>query len=67
MRKLKADVMDLAKNPNRSGPRLCCARLRWKGMFVDVEPDPLVPNHARRLLLVQPHHDLPGAGWAGGG
>jgi len=36
--------MDLAKNPNRSGPRLCCARLRWKGMFVDVEPDPLVPK-----------------------
>lgn len=21
-----------------------CRRLRWKGMFIDAEPDPLVPN-----------------------
>lgn len=21
-----------------------CRRLRWKGMFVDAEPDPAVPN-----------------------
>jgi hypothetical protein len=26
-----------------------CSCLRWKGMFIDVEPDPLVPN---------PHDDL---------
>lgn len=25
-------------------PRLPCSRLRWKGMFVDVEPDPSIPN-----------------------
>lgn len=24
--------------------RSCCARLRWKGMFVDAEPDPSIPN-----------------------
>jgi hypothetical protein len=22
----------------------CCANLRWKGMFVDVEPDPSITN-----------------------
>jgi hypothetical protein len=21
-----------------------CSRLRWKGMYVDVEPDPSIPN-----------------------
>jgi len=26
----------------KAAPR--CARLRWKGMFVDVEPDPSIPN-----------------------
>ena len=31
--------MNLATNSNRTGPRACCARLRWKGMFIDVEPD----------------------------
>jgi len=36
--------MDLAQSPGRTGPRTCCSRLRWKGMFVDVEPDPSVPN-----------------------
>jgi hypothetical protein len=36
--------MNLAGNPNRTGPRTCCARLRWKGMFIDVEPDLEVPN-----------------------
>lgn len=25
-------------------PQACCANLRWKGMFVDVEPDPSIPN-----------------------
>ncbi len=36
--------MNLTLNGDRTGPRACCARLRWKGMFVDVEPDPEVPN-----------------------
>ena len=36
--------MNLTMNGDRTGPRACCARLRWKGMFVDVEPDPEVPN-----------------------
>jgi hypothetical protein len=22
----------------------CCCKLRWKGMYIDVEPDPTVPN-----------------------
>ena len=56
--------MDLAKNPNRSGPRLCCARLRWKGMFVDVEPDPLVPNP--RDGFCWGSVTMPGLGPAGG-
>ena len=29
--------------PRSRGPS-CCARLRWKGMFVDAEPDPDVRN-----------------------
>jgi hypothetical protein len=36
--------MDLTRNATRTGPRICCSRLRWKGMFVDVEPDPDIPN-----------------------
>ena len=34
--------MDLATE--LPGREACCARLRWKGMFVDVEPDPPIPN-----------------------
>ena len=22
----------------------CCCQLRWKGMFIDAEPDPSIPN-----------------------
>lgn len=22
----------------------CCSRLRWKGLYVDVPPDPTIPN-----------------------
>jgi len=36
--------MELTRNATRTGPRICCSRLRWKGMFVDVEPDPSIPN-----------------------
>ena len=36
--------MNLATSSNRITPRTSCARLRWKGMFVDVDPDPSVPN-----------------------
>jgi hypothetical protein len=36
--------MNLATGSNRITPRMSCARLRWKGMFVDVDPDPSVPN-----------------------
>ena len=25
-------------------PQALCARLRWKGLYVDVEPDPSIPN-----------------------
>ena len=32
----------MAANPNMS--RSVCRRLRSKGMFVDVEPDPTVPD-----------------------
>jgi hypothetical protein len=28
----------------KSRGRDCCAHLRWKGMFVDAEPDSAVPN-----------------------
>ena len=28
-----------------SGNRqICCLHLRWKGIYVDVEPDPTIPN-----------------------
>ncbi len=47
-----------------SGPQMCCLHLRWKGMYVDVEPDPSI-QHARWPVLVQPHHDLPRTGWPG--
>jgi hypothetical protein len=36
--------MNLATNSDRTGPRACCARLRWKGMFIDVEADVEVAN-----------------------
>lgn len=26
------------------GVKACCGRLRWNGMYVDVEPDPTIPN-----------------------
>jgi hypothetical protein len=25
-------------------PQSCCSRLRWKGMFIDAEPDPSIPK-----------------------
>jgi hypothetical protein len=31
--------MDLATDANPTGPRACCANLRRRGMFIDVEPD----------------------------
>ena len=36
--------MNLVTNSNRTGPRACCANLRWKGMFIDVEPGHDVAN-----------------------
>jgi len=30
--------------PTAHTVRACCSRLRWKGMFIDVEPDPSIPN-----------------------
>ena len=36
--------MNFTTSSNRLTPRTSCSRLRWKGMFVDVEPDPAVPN-----------------------
>jgi hypothetical protein len=33
--------MSLGPNP---APQERCARLRWKGMFLDVERDPAIPN-----------------------
>ena len=36
--------MEITRNATRTGPRTCCLRLRWKGMFIDVEHDPHVPN-----------------------
>jgi hypothetical protein len=35
--------MDLAKTGS-PGLQVCCSRLRWKGMYVDVERDPTIPN-----------------------
>ena len=58
--------MDLAKNANRTGPRTCCSRLRWKGMFVDVEPDPSVPNPRDGFCWCSLTHDLPGSRRPGG-
>jgi hypothetical protein len=29
-------------NPSRG--KTCCCYLRWKGMFIDAEPDPSIPN-----------------------
>ena len=31
-------------NSSRGPARGCCSNLRWKGMFIDVEPDPTIPN-----------------------
>ncbi len=25
-------------------PASCCSRLRWKGLFIDAEPDPTIPS-----------------------
>ena len=30
--------------PRFRGVQACCSRLRWKGLYVDVEPDPTIPN-----------------------
>jgi hypothetical protein len=30
--------------PARPRGQTCCCYLRWKGMFIDVEPDPSIPN-----------------------
>ena len=29
---------------NNSTGQICCLHLRWKGIYVDVEPDPSIPN-----------------------
>ncbi len=29
---------------NRLQGKTCCCFLRWKGMFIDAEPDPSIPN-----------------------
>lgn len=36
--------MDFTPNTPSTGPQVCCSRLRWKGMYVDVERDPSIPN-----------------------
>jgi hypothetical protein len=36
--------MDLTAKTGPASPRALCARLRWKGLYVDVEPDPSIPN-----------------------
>lgn len=30
--------------PVPSQAKACCCSLRWKGMFIDAEPDPSIPN-----------------------
>jgi hypothetical protein len=30
--------------PVKLGVRTCCCQLRWKGMYIDAEPDPSIPN-----------------------
>ena len=33
----------VSSSAHARGP-VCCCNLRWKGMFVDAEPDPRIPN-----------------------
>ncbi len=36
--------MSLTPTPSHTRAHACCRRLRWKGMFIDAEPDPSIPN-----------------------
>ena len=36
--------METTAAVTRSKSAGCCCCLRWKGMFIDVEPDPTIPN-----------------------
>ena len=36
------DTVATNRSPNQTAG--CCSCLRWKGMFIDAEPDPAIPN-----------------------
>ncbi|HSK79714.1 MAG TPA: hypothetical protein VLQ45_24885 [Thermoanaerobaculia bacterium] len=36
--------MEPSTRPSFRGVAACCSRLRWNGLYVDVEPDPKIPN-----------------------